>query len=54
VEAKYLKDLGENLSIIHLKFGDASKTLFKNREFVVYERRETMDDGTLVITRPPF
>jgi hypothetical protein len=50
VEAKYLKDLGENLSIIHLKFGDASKPLFKNREFVVYERRETMDDGTLVIT----
>ncbi|KAF3321743.1 PCTP-like protein [Carex littledalei] len=49
VEAKYIKDLGENLSIIHLKFGDASKPLFKKREFVVYERRETMDDGTLVV-----
>lgn len=54
VEAKYIKDLGENLSIIHLKFGDASKPLFKKREFVVYERRETMDDGTLVITIPHF
>ncbi|KAJ3671557.1 hypothetical protein LUZ60_007636 [Juncus effusus] len=49
VEAKYIKDLGENLSIIHLKFGDASKPLFKKRDFVVYERRETMDDGTLVV-----
>ncbi|KAJ3703529.1 hypothetical protein LUZ61_007234 [Rhynchospora tenuis] len=49
VEAKYIKDLGENLSIVHLKFGDASKPLFKKREFVVYERRETMDDGTLVV-----
>ncbi|XP_074275088.1 uncharacterized protein LOC141599087 [Silene latifolia] len=49
VEAKYIKDLEENLSIIRLKFGDAAKPLFKNREFIVYERRETMDDGTLVV-----
>ncbi|XP_020518968.1 PCTP-like protein isoform X2 [Amborella trichopoda] len=49
VEAKYIKDLNENLSIIRLRFGDASKRLFKNREFIVYERRETMDDGTLVV-----
>ncbi|KAK9678023.1 hypothetical protein RND81_11G182800 [Saponaria officinalis] len=49
VEARYIKDLDENLSIIRLKFGDASKPLFKNREFIVYERRETMDDGTLVV-----
>ncbi|KAK9095744.1 hypothetical protein Sjap_021241 [Stephania japonica] len=49
VEAKYIKDLEENLSIIRLRFGDASKPLFKNREFIVYERRETMDDGTLVV-----
>ncbi|XP_058097511.1 uncharacterized protein LOC131242703 [Magnolia sinica] len=49
VEAKYIKDLDENLSIIRLRFGDASKPLFKNREFIVYERRETMDDGTLVV-----
>lgn len=48
VEAKYIKDLEENLSIIRLKFGDCSKPLFRNREFIVYERRETMDDGTLV------
>ncbi|KAL5982794.1 hypothetical protein ACLOJK_016871 [Asimina triloba] len=49
VEAKYIKDLDENLSIIRLRFGDSSKPLFKNREFIVYERRETMDDGTLVV-----
>ncbi|XP_056689986.1 uncharacterized protein [Spinacia oleracea] len=49
VEARYIKDLEENLSIIRLRFGDASRPLFKNREFIVYERRETMDDGTLVV-----
>lgn len=49
VEARYIKDLEENLSIIRLKFGDCGKPLFKNREFIVYERRETMDDGTLVV-----
>lgn len=48
MEAKYIKDLSDNLSIIRLRFGDSSKPLFKNREFIVYERRETMDDGTLV------
>lgn len=48
VEAKYIKDLADNLSIIRLRFGESSKPLFKNREFIVYERRETMDDGTLV------
>ena len=49
VEARYIKDLDENLSIIKLRFGESSKPVFRNREFVVYERRETMDDGTLVI-----
>ncbi|XP_071701318.1 uncharacterized protein [Rutidosis leptorrhynchoides] len=49
VEAKYIKDLDENLSIIRLKFGESSKPLFRNREFIVYERRETMEDGTLVV-----
>lgn len=48
VEGKYIKDLEDNLSIIRLRFGDNSKHLFRNREFIVYERRETMDDGTLV------
>eukprot|EP01018_Ginkgo_biloba_P025012 Gb_27818 [translate_table: standard] len=48
-EARYIKDLHENLSIIRLTFSDSSKSLFKNREFIVYERRETMDDGTLVV-----
>lgn len=48
VEARYIKDLEENLSIIRLRFGEKSKPLFRNREFIVYERRETMDDGTLV------
>lgn len=48
VEARYIKDLEDNLSIIRLRFGENSKPLFRNREFIVYERRETMDDGTLV------
>lgn len=48
VEATYIKDLKDNLSIIRLRFGENSKPLFHNREFIVYERRETMDDGTLV------
>ncbi|MED6198090.1 hypothetical protein PIB30_062773 [Stylosanthes scabra] len=49
VEARYIKDLEENLSIIRLRFGENSKPLFRNREFIVYERRETMQDGTLVV-----
>ncbi|KAG5039174.1 hypothetical protein JHK86_020014 [Glycine max] len=49
VEARYIKDLQDNLSIIRLRFGDNSKPLFRNREFIVYERRETMEDGTLVV-----
>lgn len=52
VDATYIKELGDDLSIIHLKFGDASKRpagLFRRRDLVVYERRQTMDDGTLVV-----
>ncbi|KAL5993181.1 hypothetical protein ACLOJK_014104 [Asimina triloba] len=49
VEAKHIKNIGDNLSIIRLRFGDSAKPLFRNREFVVYERRETLDDGTLVV-----
>lgn len=49
VEARYIKDLEDNLSIIRLRFGENSKPLFRKREFIVYERRETMEDGTLVI-----
>ncbi|XP_047330647.1 START domain-containing protein 10 [Impatiens glandulifera] len=49
VEANYIKDLQDNLSIISLRFGENAKPLFRNREFIVYERRETMDDGTLVV-----
>lgn len=49
MEAKHIRDLADNLSIIGLRFGDASKPLFKKREFIVYERRETLDDGTLVV-----
>lgn len=51
MEARYIKDLEDNLSIIRLRFGDNSKPLFRNREFIVYERRETMEDGTLVSTK---
>ncbi|XP_010533232.1 PREDICTED: PCTP-like protein [Tarenaya hassleriana] len=49
VEARYIKDIEENLSIVRLRFGEHSKPLFRNREFTVYERRETMEDGTLVV-----
>ncbi|EOY26444.1 hypothetical protein QUC31_012061 [Theobroma cacao] len=49
VEARYIKDLEDNLSIIRLSFGEKSKPLFRKREFIVYERRETMEDGTLVV-----
>nr|ABK22705.1 unknown [Picea sitchensis] len=48
-EGRYIKDLHENLSIIRLRFSESSKPLFKNREFIVYERREAMEDGTLVV-----
>lgn len=50
MEAKYIKDLADNLNIIWLRFGDASKPHFRNREFIVYERREIMEDGTLEMT----
>ncbi|XP_022723814.1 stAR-related lipid transfer protein 5, partial [Durio zibethinus] len=49
VEARYIKDVEDNLSIIRLRFGENSKPLFRKREFIVYERRETMEDGTLVV-----
>ncbi|XP_040385084.1 uncharacterized protein LOC102704565 isoform X2 [Oryza brachyantha] len=52
VDARYIKELGDDLSIIHLKLGDASKRpagLSRRRDVVVYERRQTMDDGTLVV-----
>lgn len=54
VEGRYIKDLEDNLSIIRLRFGDNSKPLFRKREFIVYERRETMEDGTLVYTYMSF
>ncbi|KAK1434549.1 hypothetical protein QVD17_00296 [Tagetes erecta] len=49
VEARYIKDLDENLSIIRLRYGENAKPLFRNREFIVYERRESMNDGTVVV-----
>ncbi|XWS20661.1 hypothetical protein CRYUN_Cryun31cG0122300 [Craigia yunnanensis] len=49
VEARYIKDVEDNLSIIRLRFGENSKPPFRKREFIVYERRETMEDGTLVV-----
>ncbi|KAA3479503.1 Steroidogenic acute regulatory, mitochondrial [Gossypium australe] len=49
VEARYIKDVEDNLSIIRLKFGENSKALFRKREFIVYERRESMKDGTVVV-----
>jgi hypothetical protein len=50
VEARYIKEIEDNLNlnIIRLTFGDNSKPLFRNREFIVYERRQTMEDGTVV------
>lgn len=49
MEATHIKDIDENLSVIRLRFGEKSKPLFRNREFIVYERRETMADGTVVV-----
>ena len=49
VEASYIRELGADLSIIHLKFGDASTSARRRRDLVVYERRQAMDDGTLVV-----
>ncbi|XP_006280967.2 START domain-containing protein 10 [Capsella rubella] len=49
VEATHIREIDENLSVIRLRFGENSKPLFRNREFIVYERRETMQDGTLVV-----
>ncbi|KAL6658596.1 hypothetical protein ACP70R_004182 [Stipagrostis hirtigluma subsp. patula] len=50
VEASYIKELGDDLSILHLKFGDASaRRPARRRDLVVYERRQAMDDGTLVV-----
>jgi hypothetical protein len=48
LEASYIKQLGEDLSIVHLKFGDAASAR-RPRDLVVYERRQAMDDGTLVV-----
>ncbi|PAN41745.1 hypothetical protein PAHAL_8G068600 [Panicum hallii] len=48
VEASYIRELGDDLSIIHLKFGDASSAR-RRRDLVVYQRRQAMDDGTLVV-----
>lgn len=49
VEGQCLKSLQENVDIVRLVFGAKAGPLFKNREFIVYERREEMDDGTLVV-----
>ncbi|KAL6868299.1 hypothetical protein ACP4OV_015144 [Aristida adscensionis] len=50
VEASYIKELGDDLSIIHLRFGDAAaRRPGRRRDLVVYERRQAMDDGTLVV-----
>jgi len=58
VESSYIRELGDDLSIIHLKFGDASSSTTtsrrparpaRRRDLVVYERRQAMDDGTLVV-----
>ena len=53
VESSYIRELGDDLSIIHLKFGDASSSTSRRparrRDLVVYERRQAMDDGTLVV-----
>ncbi|XP_010482275.1 PREDICTED: PCTP-like protein [Camelina sativa] len=49
VEATHIRNIDENLSVIRLRFGENSKPLFRKREFIVYERRETMQDGSLVV-----
>ncbi|KAG6543306.1 hypothetical protein Mapa_015220 [Marchantia paleacea] len=49
VEGQYLRSVQENLDLLRLVFSGGAGPLFRNREFIVYERRETMDDGTQVI-----
>nr|CAB3489530.1 unnamed protein product [Digitaria exilis] len=52
VEASYIRELGDDLSIIHLKFDSSSSSTrrpARRRDLVVYERRQAMDDGTLVV-----
>jgi hypothetical protein len=48
VEGHYLLSINDNLDILRLVFSGGAGPLFRNREFIVYERRETMDDGTQV------
>lgn len=49
VEGQHLRNVKENLDLLRLVFSSGAGPLFRNREFIVYERRETMDDGTQVI-----
>lgn len=48
VEGQHLRNVQENLDLLRLVFSSGAGPLFRNREFIVYERRETMDDGTQV------
>lgn len=48
MEGQYLRSVQENLDLLRLVFSGGAGPLFRNREFIVYERRETMDDGTQV------
>ncbi|EFJ18311.1 hypothetical protein SELMODRAFT_444543 [Selaginella moellendorffii] len=50
IEGQCLHRLEDNLNIFRLVFGRNSRSpLFRNREFIVHERREIMDDGTVVV-----
>lgn len=49
VEAQHIMSLNDNVNIYRLVFSGTCGPILKNREFVVYERRETMKDGTTVV-----
>ncbi|EPS61255.1 hypothetical protein M569_13544, partial [Genlisea aurea] len=49
LESNHIKGIEENLCIFSLRFRVKSNPFFRNREFILYQRRETMDDGTMVV-----
>eukprot|EP00249_Psilotum_nudum_P004527 c18042_g1_i1 orf=719-1402(+) len=49
VEGRCLQILQENLIILRLAFSAEAGPLLKNREFIVFERRETINDATFVV-----
>lgn len=49
VQGQHILSLNDNVNIYRLIFSGSCSPMLKNREFVVYEKRETMKDGTTVV-----